>query len=156
VKMQKKLEKFLSAHCYDDQEHLPHEIMRAYQAMLSIFSREVGMPATRLALLRIIAISHPQGIGVMELARRLEVNASAVTRLVKEMEAERLIGRFPDSKDGRRIYVKLVPEGLQILEKLHKRAHEMETRLCKAIDPTDLATTIRVLSQVRTAIGEHL
>ena len=155
MKMQQRLEKCINAHCSDDQVHLPHEIIKAHQAILSIFSREVGMPAARLSLLRILAISYPQGIGVMELARRLGVNASAVTRLVKEMEAERLIGRFPDSKDGRRNYLRLIPEGVQILEKIHKRAYELEARLCKQIDPEDLAAAIRVLSQVRAAIEEQ-
>jgi DNA-binding MarR family transcriptional regulator len=153
--MNKQFEKGIRIDCSDDRVHLLHEIMKVYQALLGIFSREVGMPSTRVALLRFLAISHPNRIGVMDLARRLGVNAAAVTRQVKEMEVERLIARFPDSKDGRRNYVKLTPEGVQILEKMHKRSHEMEARLCKAIDPDDLATAIRVLSQVRVASEEQ-
>jgi DNA-binding MarR family transcriptional regulator len=155
MKRQQRLEKCLSDHRFDNQIHLPHEIIKAHQAILSVFSREVGMPAAKLALLRILAISYPQAMGVMELARRLGVNASAVTRLVKEMETDHLIGRFSDSKDGRRNNVKLIPEGVQILEQMRKRAYELEARLCKRIDPDDLAATVRVLSQVRAAIEEQ-
>ena len=155
MKTQKNPPKGIALHCCDDQAHLLRELMRVHQALLAIANREVGMSSARLALLRQLALSHPDGIGVMDLARRLGVNAAAVTRLVKEMKAERLIGRFLDSKDNRRNYVKLTPEGVQIFEEFHKRAHEFESLICKTIDPVDLTTTIRVLSQVRAAIEEH-
>jgi DNA-binding MarR family transcriptional regulator len=155
MKMQTRSEKGISIDCSGDQIHLLHEIMKAHQALLGIFSREVGMPSARLVLLRLLAISHPDGIGVMEIARQLGVNAAAVTRQVKEMEAERLISRFPDLRDGRRNYVKLTSKGVQILEKIHKRAHKMETRLCKEINPDDLDIAIRVLSQIRAAIDKQ-
>ncbi|HBC47772.1 MAG TPA: MarR family transcriptional regulator [candidate division Zixibacteria bacterium] len=155
MKIQKKSPKSINLHCCDEQVHLLREIMRVHQALLGIANREVGMPSARLALLRQLAISHPEGVGIMDLARRLGVNAAAVTRHVKEMKAERLVGRFLDIKDNRRNYVKLTPEGVQIFEEFHKRAHEFESLICKTIEPDDLTTTIRVLSQVRAAIEEY-
>ncbi len=155
MKAKKNLEKCFDFDCSGDQIHLLHEIMKVHQALLSVFSRVVGMPSSRLALLRLLVISYPDGIGIMDLAKRLGINAAAVTRQVKEIEAERLISRYPDSNDGRRNYVKLTPEGVQKLLKFHKRGQEFETQLCKAIDPNDMTATIRVLAQVRSAIEEQ-
>jgi DNA-binding MarR family transcriptional regulator len=155
MKTKKKLEKCFNFDCPGDQIHLLHEIMKVHQALLSVFSRVVGMPSSRLDLLRLLVVSYPEGIGIMDLAKRLGINAAAVTRQVKEIEAEHLISRYPDSSDGRRNYVKLTPEGVQKLEKFHQRGQEFETRLCKAISPNDMAATARVLAQVRAAIEEQ-
>jgi DNA-binding MarR family transcriptional regulator len=153
--MNKKREKSIDFDRSENKVHLLHEIMKVHQALLAIFSRQVGLPPSKLALLRLLAISYPEGIGVMELAKKLGVNAAAVTRQVKEIEAQRIVCRIQDTKDARRNYVKLTTEGVQTLEKFHKRSHEFEGQICDAIDPDDLAVAIRVLTQIKTAIGEQ-
>jgi DNA-binding MarR family transcriptional regulator len=137
-----------------EETHLLREVMRTHQALLSIFTREVGMPVSRLALLRLLAISYPNEIGIMDMARHLGINAAAVTRQVKQLEIKHLVSRLSDSKDGRRNSVKLSSEGVQLFEHIHKRGHAFEARLYKSISPDELAAAIRVLSQVRSAIEE--
>src|SRR5512137_2005549 len=86
-----------------DEPHLLREIVRAHQVLMAGFSREVGMPASRFALMRVLADGDA---GVTDLARRLGVNAAAVTRQLQEMEAEGLVRRRADPGDGRRSYVR--------------------------------------------------
>jgi hypothetical protein len=57
--------------------------MRTRQAALNVFSHQVGMPAARLALMRLLAICHPEAVGIMWIARQLGIDAAAVTRQVK-------------------------------------------------------------------------
>ncbi len=132
--------------------HLLREVMRLHHALMNVFTRQVGMPASRLMLMRLLAISRPEDIGIMELARRLGVNAAAVTRQVKEMEAEGLVDRIADARDGRRSHVRLTSEGLRIFEQLHDRAHEFERELGAVVDREDIAVAVRVLAQLRTAL----
>ena len=136
------------------ESHLLREIMRTNQTLLSVFTREVGMPAARLALVRLLAVSHPDSLGVTEIARRLGIDAAAVTRQVQDMEAERLIVRHADAKDGRRSSVKLTSKGLRLFEQVHERAHEFERLFGKTVGDEEVATAVRVLEQVRSVIGE--
>lgn len=144
--------KILDLHHTGDEPHLLREIMRTQQAVLNMFSRQVGMPAARLALMRLLAICHPQAVGIMEIARQLGVNAAAVTRQVKAMESERLVERCADAKDGRRSYVNLTAEGIRIFQQLHERAHAFEQALGTAVSPEDMAAAVRVLVHVRAAL----
>ncbi len=139
-------------HHKGDEPHLLREVMRVHQILLSVFSRQVGMPASRLALMRLLAVCHSEDIGIMDIARRMGVNAAAVTRQVKEMESEGLVDRAADARDGRRSYVRLTPEGLRIFEQLHERAHEFERELGSLVNGEDIATAVRVLSQLRGAL----
>ena len=141
-------------HHAGDEPHLLREIMRTHHALLNVFSRQVGMPAARLALMRLLAISHPEDLGIMEIARRLGINAAAVTRQVKEMEREHLVDRLADARDARRNHVKLTADGLRIFQQLHERAHEFERALSAVIDPEAITATVRVLVQLRTALEE--
>lgn len=135
-----------------DEPHLLREVMRVHQILVNVFSRQVGMPASMLGLMRLLAICHSEDIGIMEIARRLGVNAAAVTRQVKEMESEGLVDRAADARDGRRSHVRLTPAGLQVFEQLHERAHEFERQLGALVSGEDVATAVRVLSRLREAL----
>jgi len=139
-------------HHAGDEPHLLREIMRTQQAVINVFSRQVGMPAARLALMRLLASCHPQAVGIMWIARQLGVNAAAVTRQVKAMENERLVERRPDARDGRRIHVKLTADGANLFLQLHERAHTLERALGTAVSAEDLAAAVRVLGQVRAVL----
>jgi DNA-binding MarR family transcriptional regulator len=142
----------LDLHHTGDEPHLLREIMRTQQAVLNVFSRQVGMPAARLALMRLLAACHPEAVGIMWIARQLGINAAAVTRQVKAMENGRLVERCGDARDGRRSHIKLTPDGLRVFQQLHERAHAFEQALSTAVSAEDMATTVRVLVHVRAAL----
>ncbi len=135
-----------------EESHLFREIMLAHQALLNVFARKVGTTSARLALLRVLAVSGPEMLGIMEIARRLGINASAVTRQVKEMEKDGLVERVSEPRDGRRSYVHLTEQGRKAFELVHELAHEFEETICGGIDSDEVATAVRVLARMRTAI----
>jgi DNA-binding MarR family transcriptional regulator len=135
-----------------DEPHLIREIIRTHQAVLNVFSRQVGMPAARLALMRLLASCHPEAVGIMWIARQLGINAAAVSRQVKVMKNERLVERCADARDARRSHVKLTADGLRIFQQLHERAHAFERDLSTSVSAADMATTVRVLVHVRAAL----
>ncbi len=128
------------------------EIVRTNQALINGFSRIVGMPASRLVLMRELANASPDGIGVLEIARQLGINAAAITRLVKEMDGQGLIKRRADGRDARRSYITLSAKGTRTFEQLHARGHELEQSLAAAISAEDVAVAVKVLGVVRTSL----
>lgn len=132
--------------------HLLREIMRTQQAILGAFSRTVGVPAARLALVRLLAIAGPAGAGVMDLARRSQINAAAITRQVALLERAGLVTRKTDLQDKRRASLRLTLKGRRLFETVHARAHAFEDALTVAVTPEETAAAIRVLVAVRTGI----
>jgi DNA-binding MarR family transcriptional regulator len=135
-----------------DEPHFLREIVRTYQGLMSGFSREVGMPASRLALMRILINALPDAVGIMDLARTMGINAAAVTRQVKEMEGENLIIRRSDARDGRRSYIKLSAKGVKVFKRIHERSHELERSLLLSIHPEEIKATVDVLSRLRCSL----
>jgi DNA-binding MarR family transcriptional regulator len=145
-------DKGFDLHHTGDEPHLLREIMRTQQALLNVFSRQVGMPGSRLALMRLLASCHPEAVGIMWIARQLGINAAAVTRQVKAMENERLVERCADARDARRSHVKLTAEGLRVFQQVHERAHAFERALSATVSAEDMTATVRVLAHVRAAL----
>ena len=139
---------FENAHHRGDEPHLLREVIRTYQVLMTGFSREIGMPASRLEVLRSLAITDG-GVGVMDLARSLGINAAAVTRQVQDLERDRLIQRRADPKDGRRTHVSLSPKGRKLFEEIHERSHALERSLSAAIGADEMATAATVLAKLR-------
>jgi DNA-binding MarR family transcriptional regulator len=138
-----------------DEPHLLREIVRTHQVLVARFAREAGMPASRFLLMRLLAITE-KDVGVMDLARRLGINAAAVTRQVKEMQDEGLIRRRADPQDGRRNYVSLSPKGRKLFAAIHDRNHEFERSLSSVISAEEMAAAAAVLTKLRTFIeGLH-
>jgi len=142
---------FDESHHRGDEPHLLREVFRTYQVLMAGFSRETGMPASRFTLMRLLAIAE-RDIGVMDLARQLGVNASAVTRQVQELERERLLRRSADSRDGRRSYVRLSPKGRKVFEEIHERTHELERSLSSVLGAEEMQSAAIVLAKLRTFV----
>lgn len=134
-----------------DEPHLLREVIRTSQVLMAGFSREIGMPASRLAVLRILAVTDSDA-GVMDIARRLGVNAALVTRQVQDLERDRLIQRRSDPKDGRRTRLSLSPKGQRLFEEIHERGHVLERSLSAVISADEMAAAVTVLAKLRAFV----
>jgi DNA-binding MarR family transcriptional regulator len=131
-----------------DELHLLREIVRTHQTLVAGFSRKIGQPAARFALTRLLATAC-EPVGIMDLARSLGVNAAAVTRQIKELEAQGLVERFDDPQDGRRSRLRLSPQGMQLFMTMHERSHALERAFAAAVGPDNVRTAMEVLAQLR-------
>jgi DNA-binding MarR family transcriptional regulator len=145
---------FEAAHHAGDEPHLLREVFRTYQALMAGFSRKTGMPASRFALMRLLALAESD-LGVMDISRQLGVNAAAVTRQVKELENEALARRRTDPRDGRRSYVGLTSRGERLFEEIHQRTHELERSLSSVLGAEEMRGAAVVLAKLRTFIEGH-
>jgi len=135
-----------------DEPHLLREVMRTHQALMTAFSRSVGMPTSRLALMRLLAVSD-EDLGVMDVARRLAINPAAVSRLLGEMEREGLVRRRAHPRDGRRATLALSPVGLRLFEEIHERTHELERTLATVIRPAEMRAAAATLARLRDFVA---
>ena len=137
-----------------NESHLLKELMFTHLALLNYFPKIAKMPTARFALVRMIALSDSQPIGPMEIARRLGVNAAAITRRLKEMEDEQLITRVADPEDARRSYVELTEHGRAVFEGIHQRVHGFEALLRSSLSEAEIATAVKVLAQLRESLTD--
>ena len=137
-----------------DEPHLLREILRTYQVLMSGFTRRTGMPASRFALMRFVALAEGD-VGITEIARRLGINPAAVTRQVQDLERDGLIRRRADGKDGRRCRIGLSPKGRRTFEEIHERTHELERSLSAVIGAGEMRDAAAVLAKLRTFLEEH-
>ena len=132
-----------------DESHLVREVVRTYQALMAVFTREVGTSAARMPLLRLLAVAGEQGAGTAALARALGVDAAGVTRGLAALVAAGLAERRPHATDGRRALYVLTPHGGEWFEEFHERMHRFEARVSVGVSADDVRTTVEVLAAVR-------
>lgn len=131
--------------------HLLREVMRTHQAMLVGLSCVIGMPPTRLGILRNVAVAGERGAGVVEVARAMGLDAAAITRQVASMEKGGLLLRSGDPLDKRRVRLRLSAKGAELFETVHDQVHVYEKRLLSGVSEADVATALRVLESIRMA-----
>lgn len=131
-----------------DKSHLLREIIRTHQVIMADFRRTIGMPSSRLALMRLVATAS-DSVGVTDIARQLGINAAAVSRHVQEMQDDGLVRRRADPKNARRSYVKLSPKGQRVFREIHDRSHQLERALSSVVTPREAATAAAVLAKLR-------
>ena len=137
-----------------DESHLVRELLQTYQALMAVFTREVGTSAARVPLVRLLAVAGEQGVGTAALARALGVDAAGVTRALAALVADGLAERRPHATDGRRALYALTPQGRHWFEGFHERMHRFEAAVCAGVSPDDVRTTVEVLAAVRGAASE--
>lgn len=74
----------------------------------------MGLSGPRASALSVLVFRGPQTLG--ELARAEQVRPPTMTRLVQALEAEGLVVRKPDARDGRRVLVRATAAGRRLLE----------------------------------------
>ncbi|MCX8031923.1 MAG: MarR family transcriptional regulator [Thermoleophilia bacterium] len=131
--------------------HLLREIILTYRQLLRELTLETGLSGAQLELLRELALADGRS-SVSMLARRLNVDPAAISRLVAALEKDGLVARARDERDRRRQPVVLTEEGRRLAVAFHTQAHEREVALASQLDPRSLKTTIEVLRTVRDTL----
>jgi DNA-binding MarR family transcriptional regulator len=131
--------------------HLFREVMLSYRAFLRRMSAQTGVSGAQFELLRLLALADGRS-STSELARELDVDPAAVTRLVAGLTEIGLVTREDDARDRRRRPVLLTPSGRDFMVKLHAELHERESALGTRLDPADVATAAEVLRTIRSVL----
>ena len=118
--------------------HLHRDMSRA-------FSQQMGISFSRLLLLH--ELWHTGEISQTELASRLSMEGTLLTRFAKQMEAAGLIARRVDPHDNRFTLVSLAPTGRQMLEHMGTLGDAFEE---------ELANMVRTMKHIQTNLTRKL
>ncbi|HNY30178.1 MAG TPA: MarR family transcriptional regulator [Fibrobacteria bacterium] len=130
------------------QTHLLRELMELHQDLMSRFAQRTGSTPARFALLRLLAVSE-EGLGTLELSRRLGIDAAAVTRQLQSLEADALVERIPDAKDARRNRARLSGKGFSTFTAIHEQAHALEKEMDRLVGAQAMASATDTLATIR-------
>lgn len=97
-----------------------------------------GLTAPRLSALSVVVFGGPLSLGALAAAE--QVRPPTMTRLVAALEADGLVVREPDPRDGRGVLVRATAAGRQLLEEGRTRRTSALVRQLAALDADELAT----------------
>lgn len=100
-----------------------------------------GLSAPRLSALSVIVFAGPLTLG--ELAEAERVRPPTISRLVQGLEAEGLVERLPDPRDGRIQRVRATLRGRTLFQEGRARRVSALARDLAALPPADLHTLAR-------------
>src|ERR1700683_1226158 len=102
-------------------EEVAHlEMMRTMEALshqfVHVFKAE-DLSSTQYNVLRILR-GAPEGLPCGEIGNRMVTRDSDITRLLDRLEKRSLVSRCRETKDRRTVWVRITPEGLDLLARL--------------------------------------
>lgn len=122
--------------------------------LLSDFLENQGITLQQYNVLRILRGAGTEGLPTLTVADRLIERTPGVTRLVDRMEEKGWISRERCTVDRRRVWCRITPEGLALLERLDAPVRRVDDTLAHALDDAELSELVELLARVRAHLAE--
>src|SRR3954453_13614355 len=88
-------------------------------------------------------------LGLTELASRIVLSPSGLSKLLDRMEASELIRREPDPRDARSTFAQITPRGRSLVRKARDRHHEwLQQVVGDALDDRDVVDLTRIMRRI--------
>lgn len=124
-------------------------LARTYHGIAAAFEREAGVSQARLQILANLRLQDE--LSQAQLQQRLDVDGAAITRQVKQLEAEGLVLRRSSPADQRFTLVALTAQGRRLAEQVVRKRDAFEARLHDGLVGKDVATMTKTLDRLRDA-----
>jgi DNA-binding MarR family transcriptional regulator len=129
---------------------------RAHHALLSdVTARTVvalGVSPAQLATIHYV--SKHAGCSLTDVANLLDVAKSAVTSMVKRMEAAELLRREPNTKDGRGSLLFVTSKGESVRVQALPLLRKLNAEIMEGFSPGEVETILRFLNSLVTRYGD--
>ena len=102
------------------------------------------------------ALYEKDGQTKTELARKLRLSKMTITRLVRDVEKQKLVTTETDGKDGRATRVNLTPLAKQLEPDYHQLALQLEERIAANFTPKQLSEFSRHLKTLVESLESDL
>ena len=132
------------------------ELMRTGSDLLAAFesvSGQYGLSQGRLLVLIVMNRTPLEALYPSFLAEKLSVTRATMTGLLDGLENDNLIERVADTRDRRRIGVRLTPEGKQVLEELLPNYYQNMARLTAGLSENERQTMLTLLSKINRKLN---
>jgi DNA-binding MarR family transcriptional regulator len=131
--------------------HLLREILLTHRQLMRRLSAESGLSGAQFEVMRELALADGRS-SVSALARSLDVDPAAISRLVAGLSGSGFVTRESDETDKRRQPVVLTEMGRGFMLAFHQRVHDSEAVLAGSVDAEAMETATKVLSTLREAL----
>ena len=129
-------------------------LLRTSDALKRHYARVIephGITLQQYNVLRILRGAAPDGLPTLTVGERMIEQTPGVTRLVDRLESKKLVDRVPCPKDRRRVFCRITPEGLALLEELDAPIDQADAQAVSVLRENDLGLLIEMLDRVRAA-----
>jgi DNA-binding MarR family transcriptional regulator len=110
-----------------------------------------GITPQQYNVLRILRGAGADGLPTLTIGERMIEQTPGVTRLVDRLERKGLVVRVPCPKDRRRVFCKISPKGLDLLQELDDSVNRWDVQAVAVLQPSDLDSLINLLDRVRAS-----
>ena len=134
------------------------ELMRTGSGLLAVFesvSGQFGLSQGRLLVLIVMNRTPLETLNPSFLAEKLSVTRATMTGLLDGLENKNLIERVADTRDRRRIGVRLTPEGKQVLEELLPNYYQNMARLTAGLSENERQAMLALLSKINRNLNSQ-
>lgn len=126
------------------------QLARTNQAIMLAFEKSTGIHPTRWQILNFL--NNAGQTTQKELSKAIFLNAGALTRILKQFEANGWIVRKVNSSDNRLTDVSLTASGRKLLRQCAKRRRAFVNQVMSDIDEQQAS----IVSSILTKIGHNL
>lgn len=110
-----------------------------------------GITLQQYNVLRILRGAGPDGLPTLTIGERMIEQTPGVTRLVDRLESKKLVDRQPCAKDRRRVFCRIMSEGLALLDELDEPINRADAQAVAVLREGELVLLIGLLDRVRAA-----
>ena len=123
-----------------------------YQIERQLVDSGLAINYSQHLVVKIIAKNGPQMPG--DLARYLDHNAGAMTRLLDQLEVKGYVRRKPHAQDRRALTIELTPAGNELWRKMSQFIEHAQELALHDLKSTDRAKLFDLLKRVRDTLDE--
>lgn len=124
-----------------------HQLSYTYNELAAAFERQIGMSRARWAILS--RLNREESLTQTTLAQLVNVDAAAITRQVKQLEAEGLVTRWSAPEDNRFTVVALTDAGRAFVAKRRSVRDGFERTVTAGLSDDDIEHMRRSLQHMR-------
>ena len=136
---------------------LPMALMRAREAVMAYFRphhRKHGVTEQQWRVLRVLNKAGDLEIG--ELARRSVLMPPSLSRILRDLEAARMVNRRPVPGDLRRSLISLSPAGRELLSKVAPLSEASFAEIAESFGERHLNQLFKLLSELESELNSNL
>lgn len=134
--------------------YLIHDVSRLRRSAFDRVAKPLNLTRSQWWVLAIL--SREDGMTQSQLAEELDLGKVAVGGLIDRLEKSGLVRRDSDPSDRRVNRVFLEPKSRQIVAKMRKVSHRLNTEIQAGIPSADLEVVAQTLAKLKHSLLAHL
>ncbi|MES1952489.1 transcriptional regulator [Salinisphaera sp. S4-8] len=132
-----------------------HQLLHAYKRAMrdGYATAGIELSVAQIRMIKGIA-SHP-GTSAQDISARARQDKGHIARLIKDLESEGLLTRYPHPQDSRYRQLELTPAGSTMAERIRTVEAEAGARMARALPETDIKRFVELAEAMIVNLETH-